>query len=51
MDVADIAGALVAAATDDAVRARLAADGRARADRHTWEATARAHVALWGRLT
>ena len=51
MDVDDIARALVAAAADGEVRTALAADGKARAGLLTWEATARAHVALWNRLS
>jgi glycosyltransferase involved in cell wall biosynthesis len=48
--VDDIAGALVQVATDDGLRARLAAAGVARADSLTWESAARAHVALWSSL-
>ena len=42
--------ALVRVATDDALRARLAAAGTARAGSLTWESAARAHVALWSSL-
>jgi glycosyltransferase involved in cell wall biosynthesis len=48
--VDDIARALVEVATDEAVRAALAAAGTARADSLTWESAARAHVALWSSL-
>ena len=48
--VEDIAAALVRLATDDVLRADLAAAGRARAGSLTWEAAARAHVALWSTL-
>ncbi len=48
--VEDIARALVAVATDDGLRARLADAGRARAGSLTWESAARAHVALWSSL-
>jgi glycosyltransferase involved in cell wall biosynthesis len=46
-----MAGALVAAATDDALRADLVARGYARAGALTWERTARAHVDLWAACT
>ncbi len=45
-----IAAALVAAATDDAMRINLVAAGNERATALTWEATARAHVELWRSL-
>jgi glycosyltransferase involved in cell wall biosynthesis len=48
--VEDIAAALVRVATDDTVRAELAAAGVARAAGLTWESAARAHVALWSSL-
>lgn len=47
LDVDSIAGALLAVAGDDALRADLVARGRARAGALTWERTARAHVELW----
>jgi glycosyltransferase involved in cell wall biosynthesis len=50
-DVDAMAGALVAAATDDALRADLVARGHARAGALTWERTARAHVDLWAACT
>jgi alpha-1,3-rhamnosyl/mannosyltransferase len=46
-DVEAIAGALVAAATDDARRAELVAAGHARAGGLTWDRAARRHVELW----
>ena len=46
-DVDAIAGALVAAATDDARRAEMITAGRARAGELTWDRTARRHVELW----
>jgi glycosyltransferase involved in cell wall biosynthesis len=48
--VEDIARALVRVATDDVVRAELAAAGSTRAAGLTWEAAARAHVTLWRSL-
>jgi glycosyltransferase involved in cell wall biosynthesis len=48
--VDDIATALVQVATDDDLRARLSTEGRARAARLTWAATARAHLDLWESL-
>jgi glycosyltransferase involved in cell wall biosynthesis len=48
--VDEIAQALVAVATDDALRARLSEAGSARAGGLTWEAAARAHVELWSSL-
>jgi alpha-1,3-rhamnosyl/mannosyltransferase len=48
--VDDIAAALVRVATDEEMRAALAAAGVARAGSLTWESAARAHVALWGSL-
>ena len=49
LDVDSIADGLVAASSDEAVRARLVAAGRARVVGLTWGATARAHVELWRR--
>jgi glycosyltransferase involved in cell wall biosynthesis len=46
----DIAAALVSVASDDELRRRLVAAGRAHAEEMTWEAVARRHVALWGEL-
>jgi glycosyltransferase involved in cell wall biosynthesis len=46
-DVEEIAAALVEAATDGEARARLVAAGTSRAAMLTWEACARAHVAIW----
>ncbi|HUY22217.1 MAG TPA: glycosyltransferase family 1 protein [Acidimicrobiales bacterium] len=48
--VDEIAGAIVRLATDDALRARHAAAGRAHAARLTWSAAAGAHVAVWASL-
>jgi glycosyltransferase involved in cell wall biosynthesis len=48
--VDDIAQALVDVATDDALRAELAAVGAERAGSLTWVSAARAHVALWKAL-
>ncbi len=48
--VEEIAAALVRLATDDVLRADLAAAGRARAGSLTWESAARAHVHLWSTL-
>jgi len=45
-----LAGALVAAATDGAVRGRIVAAGRATAARFSWRAAAEAHEAVYGRL-
>ncbi|HTZ09840.1 MAG TPA: glycosyltransferase family 1 protein [Acidimicrobiales bacterium] len=45
-----MAEALVRVATDDTVRADLVARGRAHAAPLTWEAAARAHVAVWSSL-
>lgn len=45
-----IAGALVAAATDEALRSDLVARGTALHRTRTWRRCARAHVALWERL-
>ena len=50
LDVAAIADAVVAAATDDAVRERLVAAGGRRAATLTWEACARRHLELWESL-
>ncbi len=49
-DIDAIAAALVAAATDDDLRADRVAAGTQRAAALTWEATARAHVDLWRSL-
>ncbi len=49
-DVEQIGGALVEVASDDALRGRLVAAGRAHVAPLTWEATARAHLQLWGSL-
>jgi glycosyltransferase involved in cell wall biosynthesis len=49
-DVDAIAAALVAVATDDALRARLVAAGAAHSAGLTWSANARAHVELWEAL-
>lgn len=46
-DVDAIAGALVRAATDDALRADLVAAGQARAGELTWERAAEGHLRLW----
>jgi glycosyltransferase involved in cell wall biosynthesis len=46
-DVDDIAGALVAAASDVALRDELVARGTKRVAGLTWAASARAHAALW----
>lgn len=50
MDEQGLAAALVEAATDEAVRAELAAAGRARAASLTWRAAAAHHVELWKHL-
>ncbi|HUO48273.1 MAG TPA: glycosyltransferase family 1 protein [Acidimicrobiales bacterium] len=50
-DVDAIADALVAVATDEALRARLADSGRAHSAELTWARSARAHVELWRALT
>ena len=49
-DVDAIAGALVRAATDGALREELIAAGRARAAGLTWENAARHHLDLWRKL-
>jgi glycosyltransferase involved in cell wall biosynthesis len=49
-DVPAIAHALVAAATDDAVRAERVTAGLLRAEELTWAAAARRHVELWSGL-
>jgi len=49
--VDDIVEGLVRAAVDEELRAGLAAAGTARAASLTWEAAARAHVALWRSLS
>lgn len=49
-DVAAIAAGLVAAAGDETTRARLVADGLARAGALRWVDTARAHVSIWERV-
>ena len=46
-DVEDIAGALTAILTDDAVRADLAARGEAHWRSRTWRDVARQHIGLW----
>jgi glycosyltransferase involved in cell wall biosynthesis len=46
-DVDAIAGALLRATTDDALRAELVAAGHARAAQLTWDQAARRHVELW----
>ncbi|MCU1491265.1 MAG: glycosyl transferase group 1 [Acidimicrobiaceae bacterium] len=46
-DEESIAEGLWSAASDEAIRTRLVATGRAHVAPMTWEATARAHVALW----
>jgi glycosyltransferase involved in cell wall biosynthesis len=46
-DIDAIAGALVRAATDDALRADLVQAGHARAAGLTWDQAARRHVELW----
>ena len=50
LDVEAVAAGLVAAATDEAVRARVVEAGRARAGALTWEAAARHHLELWRSL-
>ena len=47
LDVDAMAGALLRVATDDGLRADLAAAGRARAAGLTWDRAARGHVELW----
>lgn len=49
-DTDAIAGALVRAATDDALRAELIAGGRERAAALTWDAAARHHLELWNMM-
>jgi glycosyltransferase involved in cell wall biosynthesis len=49
-DTDDIAAALVRAATDEALRSDLVAQGVARTETMTWLASARRHVALWESL-
>ena len=49
-DAGALAGALVAAASDEALRARLAEGGRRTSGRFTWTAAAAAHEAAYGRL-
>jgi len=51
LDVEAIAAGLARVAADEALRAQLVAQGRARVERLTWRATAAAHVAVWRRLT
>ncbi len=46
-DVGRMAEAIVAASTDEELRAHLVARGRARASRLTWAEAARAHVEVW----
>lgn len=50
VDVGDIAHALVQVATDQSLRDRLVSDGRARADRLTWKASADHIVGVWRSL-
>jgi glycosyltransferase involved in cell wall biosynthesis len=47
LDVAAIAGAMLKAATDEPLRARLRRDGLARAREYSWGRTAKAHLALF----
>jgi glycosyltransferase involved in cell wall biosynthesis len=47
LDANEIAGAIVAVATDDALRSDLKARGAARAAQLTWRAAAAQHVDLW----
>ena len=49
-DAGALAAALVAAASDEALRARLAEGGRRTSGRFTWAAAAAAHEAVYGRL-
>lgn len=49
-DVDAIAGALCLVGSDEALRARLVADGAVVAAGRTWAASARAHVAVWESL-
>jgi glycosyltransferase involved in cell wall biosynthesis len=49
-DVDAIAHALVAVGIDDGTRARLVSAGAEWSAAHTWEASARAHLALWRAL-
>jgi glycosyltransferase involved in cell wall biosynthesis len=49
-DVDAIAAALVAVATDDALRARLVGAGAEHSAGLTWSASARAHLELWESL-
>ncbi len=49
-DAGALAAALVAAASDEALRARLAEGGRRTSGRFTWAAAAAAHEAAYGRL-
>jgi len=46
-DVDAIAGGLAEVASDDELRARLSAAGRARAGSHRWADSARRHLAVW----
>jgi glycosyltransferase involved in cell wall biosynthesis len=50
-DVDAIAEGICRLASDDELRAALAAKGRDRAASRTWAASARAHVAVWGSVT
>jgi len=50
LDVDSIAAGLVAAASDETLRARLSEGGQVRAAALTWRATAAAHVELWRRV-
>jgi glycosyltransferase involved in cell wall biosynthesis len=47
LDADAVADALICAAADEGVRARLIASGHARTETLTWEKAATAHVALW----
>jgi hypothetical protein len=50
MDIDAIATALVAAASDDGLRAELSARGRAHVAGRTWREAARWHADLWRSL-
>ena len=50
LDVGAMADAIVAAATDEELRARKVAEGRVRAGRLTWEAAAARHLEVWRSL-
>ncbi len=49
-DVEAIADGLVRVASDEVLRARLVAAGRARVEPLTWRATAEGHLAVWRRV-